>query len=112
MKAVTMLLIVGVLTVGAGFYYSHAQNTIQATPIVTKANTIESSEAVPPPCKCYCGGKGWDPGATACMGGFKMRCNNKPVAPGVPGGGGSSCGWDNIKNGKDDVHCDGGEQCK
>jgi hypothetical protein len=55
-------------------------------------------------CKCYCEGKSWSPGVTACMGGFKFRCVDR-------GNEGKNCGWDPVKEGPDQVACDGGENC-
>jgi hypothetical protein len=55
-------------------------------------------------CKCYCEGKSWSPGATACMGGYKFRCVDR-------GSESKNCGWDPVKQGADQVPCDGGENC-
>jgi hypothetical protein len=53
-------------------------------------------------CKCYCGGRSWDEGFTACMGGFKYVCANTD----------SNCGWYPMKSGSDPLRCDGNEHCK
>jgi hypothetical protein len=55
-------------------------------------------------CSCFCGGQSWSPGATACMGGFKFRCVDR-------GNQGTNCGWDAVKQGSDQVPCDGAENC-
>ena len=52
-------------------------------------------------CVCYCGGQSWSPGSTACQGGQKTRCSDRPAASGT------NCGWDNTGNA-----CDGGENCR
>jgi len=110
MKALRMVLGICVLTAGASFYhYIHANNTSQATAIITKTNGIESSGT--PPCKCFCGGKNWDEGSTACMGGFKQVCAPLPSAP-VPGGSRSGCGWATQREGKEPKRCNGDENCK
>jgi hypothetical protein len=56
-------------------------------------------------CVCYCNGTSWSPGADACMGGWKYRCVDR-------NNDGTNCGWDPIKQGSDQVPCDGGENCK
>ena len=53
------------------------------------------------PCKCYCGGTSWSPGATACMGGFRYVCNAKSET--------GQCGWDPL--GGPNNRCTGGEHC-
>jgi hypothetical protein len=83
--------------------------TVEAKEQSNQDETEVFDETTTSQCKCYCAGKSWSPGATACMGGFKHRCVARPTGiPGVSGG----CGWDPVKKGKDQVHCDGGENCK
>lgn len=51
-------------------------------------------------CVCYCESTKIGPGGVACMGGWLMICQDR-------NGDGRNCGWDNVKNGKDDVRCNG-----
>lgn len=108
MKIRAIILIVGLLIVGAGLYAHQGRATQRAKQSTSQPNAVEShSTALTPTtaCKCYCKGESYSPGATACMGGFKMRCVDR-------GNQGTHCGWDNAKQGNDNIRCDGGEHCK
>jgi hypothetical protein len=66
------------------------------------AGTAGSANPDPPPpsCKCSCGGTNWSPGTTACLGGARMVCSDRPA------GSGKKCGWDQLG-----PNCSGGELC-
>lgn len=85
----------------------NSDRTCQAKPDNFSKHVIPgvSTRAGSASCVCYCGGQNWNPGAIACMGGFKYVCADR-------GGNGTNCGWDPVKSGPDQVPCDGGEHCK
>lgn len=108
MRSIATILIIGLLTFGIGFYSPGVEGNRQIAQMVEKIQADEPVSETPflaDQCKCYCGGKNWDPGSIACMGGFKYRCVDR-------GGEGTNCGWDPVKQGSDAVRCDGGEHCK
>jgi hypothetical protein len=110
-KVVATILWVSTIAIGAGLIH-HAQSKFCSSQIEAKAEATVLSLGTSSQCKCFCGGKSWRPGSTACMGSFKQRCVNSPSVQGVPGRSSGVCSWATVKQGKDPVPCDGEENCK
>ena len=108
MKKRLVIVVLGLLTLDAGFYTAYADDTSQQGKTNQKSNTEEQGPRAPTTndaCVCYCGGSSWPLGAVACMNGYKFRCSGLSTQ-------GTNCGWDPTLKGSNQVPCDGGEQCK
>jgi hypothetical protein len=91
MRRMMIVVVLGVVTIGAGWSVPKGEAGVQSSDIDVSAPE--------PQCVCYCKSEKKYPGATACMGGFLMQCRDDN---------GRRCGWDNMKDGKNEnIRCNG-----
>jgi len=92
MRRVLVVVMLGLVTFGAGWSVPKAKGGNESRHVDVSA---------PASCVCYCKGKKVGLGASACMGGFRQRCQDR-------NGDGRNCGWDSEKDSSGNyIRCDG-----
>jgi hypothetical protein len=92
MRRIMFLVVLGLVMLAAGWSTPSGK--------AGKSTREVDARSLAPQCVCYCKSEKKGVGAVACMGGFLMRCQDD--------GKGRNCGWDNVKNSKnEDTRCNG-----
>jgi hypothetical protein len=93
MRRMLVVVLLALATFGSGWSVPKTKGSDQSHHVDVSAPA--------PDCVCYCGGERKYPGNISCMGGIKVRCQDR-------NGDGRNCGWDSLKKPNGDYQrCDG-----
>lgn len=91
MRRMLIVVLLGMVTFGASWSGPKAKGGNQSRHVDASPSASQ--------CVCYCKGKKVGVGASACMGGIRVRCQDRD---------GRSCGWDSEKDSNGNyIRCDG-----
>ena len=94
MRRMFIVVLLGLTAFGSGWYVPEGKGGNKSRHVTVSARAQGS-------CVCYCKSTKFGPGGVACMGGWLMVCRDRD-------GDGRNCGWDNVKDEKNnDKRCNG-----